>query len=74
MNQQARTRSWVTRMQSVCRQFEKLAAERVVEESTGNAIEIVGIGTSNGRTLLTVNPVEAGGDFKALSVEEVASE
>lgn len=61
-------------MQSVCRQFEKLAAERVVEESTGNAIEIVGIGTSQGRTLLTVNPIEEGGGYKALSVEEVASE
>lgn len=60
-------------MQSVCRQFEKLAAEQVVEESTGNAVEVVGIGLSSGRVLLTINPIEEGGSFKALAVDEVAS-
>lgn len=61
-------------MQSVCRQFEKLAAERVVEESTGNVIHVVGIGLSCGRPFLTVDPVEEGGGYKRLTVEEVASE
>lgn len=61
-------------MQSVARQFQKLAAERVVEEATGNEIRIVGLGLSQGIPFLTVDPVEEGGGFKKLPVEEVASE
>ena len=74
MTQQERTRSWTTRMASVIRQFNKLAAENVIEESTGNSIKVVGMGTSNGVTRLTIDPVEAGGSFYSLDVEEVASE
>ena len=56
------------------RQFRKLADERVVEKSTGNAIQVVGIGIAAGRVRLTIDPVEEGGSFYSLDMEEVASE
>ena len=56
------------------RQFKTLADDRIVEESTGNAIQVVGIGIAAGRVRLTIDPVEEGGSFYSLDLEEVASE
>ena len=61
-------------MASVMRQFKTLADDRIVEESTGNAIQVVGIGIAAGRVRLTIDPVEEGGSFYSLDLEEVASE
>lgn len=74
MSQQQRTQSWHTRMASVMRQFRKLADERVVEESTGNAIQVIGIGIAAGKVRLTVDPMEGGGPFYSLDLEEIESE
>lgn len=56
------------------RQFRKLADERVVEESTGNAIQVIGIGIAAGKVRLTVDPMEEGGSFYSLDLEEIESE
>jgi len=56
------------------RQFKKLAEERVVEESTGNAIQVVGLGIAVEHVKLTVYPLEEGGDFYSLNLEDVISE
>jgi len=56
------------------RQFRKLADERVVEESTGNAIQVIGIGIAAGKVRLTVDPMEGGGPFYSLDLEEIESE
>lgn len=56
------------------RQFKKLAEERVVEESTGNAIQVVGLGIAVEHVKLTVYPLEEGGNFYSLNLDEVISE
>lgn len=56
------------------RQFKKLAEERVVERGTGNTIQVVGIGIAVDRVRLTVYPLEEGGSFYSLDLEDVESE
>lgn len=47
---------WELRMQSVMRQFRNLTSEPVMEASSGQAVEIVGMMRGHGSVRLTVVP------------------
>ncbi len=63
-------RSWQTRMASVMRQFERLVQEPVMRDDL--PVNVIGIQHFNGKTRLTVSPVDDFKDVFATDLEEVS--
>lgn len=63
-------RSWQTRMASVMRQFERLVQQPVMRDDL--PVEVIGIQHFNGKTRLTVSPVNDHKDVFATDLEEVS--
>lgn len=65
-------RSWRTRMDSVVRQFQKLADEAkegVTEEGSGNLVRVIGMAVTCGKIRITVLPLDVPEDMYSVDVE-----
>ncbi|HQX51852.1 MAG TPA: hypothetical protein PLR25_18170, partial [Planctomycetaceae bacterium] len=62
--------SWHTRMASVIRQFEKLTEETMIDDDSGELVDVVGLCKTCGQTRLTVKSLEGTAGFYSTHVSE----